>query len=40
MVRQFGFIDFLEGTAKDGHEVDAIFERIVSVVSYWYTGSN
>jgi len=33
MVRQFGFIEFMEASAKDGREVEAIFEKIISVVS-------
>jgi len=33
MVRQFGFAGFMEASAKDGHEVEAVFEKIVSLVS-------
>ncbi|XP_065920952.1 uncharacterized protein [Dysidea avara] len=31
MVRQFDFIEFMEASAKDGYEVEAIFEKIISV---------
>jgi len=33
MVKQFDFAEFMEASAKDGHEVEAVFEKIVSLVS-------